>query len=480
MSRSFFENGNTPSVLWGLFLILVLSAMFIAVGYPMQPIIALGLVVSLIFAYRSIYFTMYLGFALMPILGALVSISTGGLLFGQRAFGGSLDVSIAEVVLFFALFAWALKLILLWQRRRDPNWLPRLPLWSSYAALVGAHFASMFSRLQPDPYLVAKFSLRPVLFNYLAFIALPVNLIRSRRRLVAASSALALVGVFAALVGFISIFFPYGGAGIGRAHPLSLFGVSPLGENQNELADLLVFTAPMTFALAYLIHLKSKNLVRLVAYAGAFQSLIGLLTFTRTIWIVFGLELVVLGTTMWRESIKRHAQELAIVAFALLPLAIGMGFYAASDTAKSSNSTRIMLSQIAYELFLTSPVVGSGAGTFYDRVGSTSIFFLEYGAPLDSHGFIQKIAAETGLIGLFALTFVMMQCAYLLYVAWKAIRLSPWKEPYLLFVAAAAGSFVYQLFNTDYWTGKLWLPIGLALAAGCVLRKSERKEPEVV
>lgn len=460
-------------------MILALSAIFIVAGFPLQPIIALAIVAATLFAYRSIYFTMYLGFALTPVLGFLISIPTGGLLLGQRAFGGSIDVSIGEIVLFFVLSAWALKLIFLWHHRRDHNWLPRLPLFSSYATLIGAHFISLWSRLQPDPVLVTKFALRPVLFEYLAFIALPVNLIRSRRRLVAATASLAIVGTIAALDGFISIFFPHAGGSIGRAHPLALFGVSVIGENQNELADLLVFTAPLTLALAYLIQLKQKNLVRLVAFAGAFQLLIGLLTFTRTIWIVFGLEAIILGMTVWRKSLKQHAQELAIVALALLPLAIGMGFYAVSDTAKSSNSTRLMLSQIAYQLFLTSPVVGSGAGTFYDRIGSTSVFLLEYGAPLDSHGFIQKIAAETGIVGLLALLFVVLQCAYLFYLGWKEIRHSQWREPYVLFMMAASGAFAYQLFNTDYWTGKMWLPIGIALAASYVLSKNGQKETAV-
>ncbi len=44
------------------------------------------------------------------------------------------------------------------------------------------------------------------------------------------------------------------------------------------------------------------------------------------------------------------------------------------------------------------------------------------------------------------------------------------RRVYRLLVAGAGGAAVYQLFNTDYWTGKLWLPIGLMLAAGFVLQ----------
>jgi hypothetical protein len=56
------------------------------------------------------------------------------------------------------------------------------------------------------------------------------------------------------------------------------------------------------------------------------------------------------------------------------------------------------------------------------------------------------------------------------------IRVEQARRIYHLLVAAALGAFVYQLFNTDYWTGKLWLPIGLMLAAGYVLGQENQSE----
>jgi hypothetical protein len=47
------------------------------------------------------------------------------------------------------------------------------------------------------------------------------------------------------------------------------------------------------------------------------------------------------------------------------------------------------------------------------------------------------------------------------------------RRVYHLLVAGALGAFVYQIFNTDYWTGKMWLPIGLMLAAGYVLVRQD-------
>lgn len=457
------EHGELATLSWGLFLLLALSAFFVAMGFPAEPLLMIGCTLVLLFTFRYIYFSLYLGMALVPFLGIIVSAPTGNLAFGQRAFGGVIDISLAEVILFFVLLSWGLRLLFLWWQRRDQNWRPRLPLIESMAMLFAAHAASIFSPLQPDPLPTLKYAFRPVLFDYLAFVALPVNLIRSRRRLVAALGVISMVGLLAALNGFLSMFFPSSGGLIGRAYPLSIFGINVLGENWNELADVLIFTAPFTLAFAEL--LKNWRTRRFWRLAAAFQFLIGLLTFTRTFWIVFALQTIFLVTFIWREAIKKYLATILVCMVLFMPVGAIMAAYVGSETVQGSNSTRLMLSEIAYNLFNTSPWLGAGAGTFLNVVGSTQAFLVEYGTPLDSHGFIQKIAAETGLFGLFALTALILQFAWIVKKGITHLQGSSFRDAYILIVAAAGGALAYQLFNTDYWTGKLWLPIGIALAA---------------
>lgn len=461
----------------GLFLLVALFSIFAASDLVSGPIVFLLGVIGLIFAYRYIYMAFALSVFLTPLLGLMVSISTGNLLIGERAFGGSIDVSVAEIVLFFVIAAWGLKLIWLWRIRRDQNWKPHLPLLGAWLVLVGAHLLSVFSPLAPDPLPTVKFSLRPVLFDYLAFIALPVNLIRSRKRLRSALMMCAAVGMLCAATGLVGMFVPEAGSSIGRAHPLPIFGISMLiGENHNELADLMVLTVPLTFAAAFLM--ADGRMRRSVIAAGVFQFAIGLFTFTRTAWIVFALEAALLFATVWRHKIQKYVSTIAVAAVILFPLALGMVAYSVSSTAQSSNSTRLMLTQIAFEVFTSSPWFGGGAGTFLDRVGSTRVFTIEYGAPLDSHGLIQKIAAETGIIGLLALCLIVFQAVRLLLRGLKWMHAEADREIYILLLTAAGGSFAYQLFNTDYWTGKLWLPLGIALAGRLVLaQKSVSAHP---
>ncbi len=474
MSSLRLRFGDPATLSWGLMLSLMAFAIAVAAGFSAAPILVLLIALAVALAFRYTYAAFYLSIFLTPFLGIVVSIPTGDLAFGARAFGGSIDVSLAEVVFFCVIAAWALKLLFLWWRRRDQNWKPRWPLLAAYIPLVGAHAASMFSVLEPDPYLVMKFTLRPVLFDYIAFIALPVNLLRSRRRLVVALGAFAAVGTIAALNGLVAMFFPGADGFLSRAHPLDIFGVPALGENHNELAELLVATTPFTLALSRLV--KSPQAQRLFMGSAVFQGIIGILTFTRTIWIVFMLEAVFMVWTAWREAARRHLSSIVLGAVVLLPLAIGMVFYSLSTTAQGSNSTRLMLSQIAFEVFQSSPLFGGGAGTFLPRIGSTQVFLLEYGTPLDSHGFIQKLAAETGMLGLVAFLVLLVWAVHHSCRVFAAIHSTSLREVALLFMTGAGGVFVYELFNTSYWNGKMWLPLGL-LIAGLAVLQEESKTP---
>lgn len=454
---------------WAAFVLLFLAAVLIASGAPLGPVTALGGILAIAFAYRYPYVAYGSLVALVPFLGMTISLPTGALAIGERAFGGSIDVTVAEAAGMVMLAAWGLKVAFLWFRRNDVNWKPWLPLALPMGALVGAHLLSVLSPAHPDPLLVLKFSLRPVLWCYLLYVALTVNLVRSRRRLAMVLGVLAATGVFASLMGLLSLGVPDGtGQLLSRARPLSLFGISPLGDNHNLLAEWLAVTIPSTLALAVLA--KDARLRRLLGAAAAFQAVIALLTFARTVWIVLALEAAGLALIVWRERFTQWIRPTLIALVLLLPLVAAMTAFSSTALVQSSTSTRIMLTEIALSLWSASPFVGMGAGTFVDRVGATQVFVIEYGAPLDSHGFLQKLLAETGIIGLAALG----------WLAWEAFRFirrtrarftvgsTSWRVFGILAVSAF-GAFAYQLFNTNYWSGKLWLPLGIVLAASRAL-----------
>jgi hypothetical protein len=449
--------------------LLSFAAVLIAAGVPMGPVVLFGGALAIAFAYRYPYAVYGLMVGLVPFLGVTVSLPTGELAFSQRVFGGSIDVTVVEVVAAALFAAWGLKVVGLWFRRRDISWKPWLPLALPMIAVVVAHLCSALSPYHPDPLLIIKYSLRPVLWCYLIYVVLTVNVIRSRRRLTMVLGVMTATGLFASVMGFISLGIPdHGGALFSPARPLPLFGTTPLGDNHNLLAEWLVVTIPCTIVLAVLS--RDHRARRLLAAAALFQTVIALLTFARTAWIVISLEAVLIALFVWREQFMLWIRPVLISIVLLIPVGAAMTAFTRTATVASSTSTRVMLTQIALNLWKASPWVGMGAGTFVDRVGSTQVFVIEYGAPLDSHGFLQKLLAETGVLGVAAM-------AWLVWTAFQFVRTQRMRlhahhvewQAFTILAISSFGAFTYQLFNTNYWSGKLWLPLGVLFAAARAL-----------
>jgi len=466
---------SLPLLSWGVFLVLFIGSVLVAFGLPFGPVLLGCAILGMILAYRYTYFFLYIALFLSCMLGLTVSVPLGTSDTAESAFAGSIDLFLGEIFLVLVIGAWAIKVFILWFRRRDTNWKPQLPIWRSYLGLVAAHLISIFSSYGPDPVLILKFILRPVVFCYVAFIALPANLIRSLRRLKAALGILTTVGLIASVDGLLSLVsLEFTNQTIRRAHPIPLFGFDLFGNNHNLLAETLLFTAPSTLALAYLA--KKSRTRHLLYGAAALQALVALLTLARTAWIVLIIQIVFLMLTLWRHKIKQYAFEIATLILIITPLAIFQLYFSFSRTAQDSNATRLMLSEIAYYSFLEQPVIGSGAGTFLGRVANAQVFAQEFGAPLDAHGFAQKLMTETGALGLIAYALVLLESFWLAFS-----KIKPMKDTArivcVILAASAAGAVIYQFFNTAYWTAHLWLPIGILFAA---LKIFETNETEII
>ncbi len=137
-----------------------------------------------------------------------------------------------------------------------------------------------------------------------------------------------------------------------------------------------------------------------------------------------------------------------------------------SEIIRSSNFNRLALTKIALETFEKHPIVGAGAGTFVEQVSRDKWYIIDFGEPSEAHGVVQKLLAESGALG-FVTFFTLLG-----YVMWRLIKVyrglkfdSPWKYIILALILSSLGSIVFQLFQTSYFVSKLWLPLGIALAA---------------
>ncbi len=456
-----------------LFLLLLGALVGVGLAFEALPLLILffsGILLALV-CWRMPLVVGTVALACAPLIGWLFSfrLDPGG--FAERAFGGSIDVPLADLAAFVGMAsvgAWAIR-----HHAWKDVWR-RLPFARSYLALVAAHLASALSTARPDPVGVAKFTLRPVAFSYLAFVALPVLLLR-RWQDVRRSYGLFVFGaVVFALQGFFSLFVDAGFSllSLQRARPLPVFGVYPIGMNHNVLAEWLVVAGPFALALGCWTH--DARVRRWCWAAAGLCVAVALLTFARSAWIVIVLQVLVAGATVWRSQAAKAWVWLARIGWVLiLPLAGYMAWFSLRAEVATSTDARAMLTGIAWRAFLDHPFVGIGAGTFTGQVWETWGYRLLFGGAMDAHGVLQKVLAETGLVGVVAYLLVSVTVFHLV---WQAVRRLGWRHRIGRGLAYAAvgvmGAWTYQLFNTTYWSAKLWLPIGLFFAAAALCRRS--------
>ncbi|HBV58295.1 MAG TPA: hypothetical protein DEB73_03490 [Candidatus Magasanikbacteria bacterium] len=308
-----------------------------------------------------------------------------------------------------------------------------------------------------------KYLLRPILFFYLMWVALPIMLIDSEKILNKVIKIFFWTGLLSALMGFISLFFGQSIFGFWqRATPISFWGLAPLGFNHNLLAEVLVATSPLAFYL-FVRHFDQAK--KFYFFSSLLIAAIALLTFARAAWLALAAQLLIYFLLSHNGQEKlRHLRQWALPALLIIPLAVYMFLFSISPIVQSSNSTRLDLTGIAWTYFKMHPWFGNGVGTFVPLVESTRLFTVEYGDPLDAHGVIQKIMAEQGLLGL--ITFFIF-ISWILSRIWRGWRAADSDNKLLLlcFFMSVSGSLIYQLFNTSYYNTHLWLPVGLALAA---------------
>lgn len=320
------------------------------------------------------------------------------------------------------------------------------------------------------------YSFRWILFFYLSFVVLPFNIIKNTKVLKNSLILVVLGGLAVALMGFISLFSQDWSNSFFRVKTLFVFGEWVFGENYNLLAEFLTSVTFIIISLKYWI--KNYRLNRILDILVGFFILVIFLTFGRTAWITISLQLI-LYFIIERFIIKKKKFRLketilsiSLVLFLISPFFIKMLTLQRANISSTEN--RILLTEISWLAFLEKPIFGHGSGSFTSLVGNDIRFVAKYGDPLDSHGFAQKILTENGILGLaFFLLFIFFIFRRII------IGLLKNKEDYKLLLPLFVGSFgaiFYQVFNTSYYKGRVWLPIALALIATEIISKNKKEK----
>jgi O-antigen ligase len=330
-----------------------------------------------------------------------------------------------------------------------------------------------------DPLYSLWYIVRWPAFLYIVYIFVPYNLIIDGKTLKKTIIAVVAGAILVLISGLLSLYGQDWRDSFFRISSISLFGVYPYGANHNLIAEFLSVGAFLVLAWRSLV--KGSRGKRVLDILFAMMSIGVILTFSRAGWITLFLQLLIYAAFYFRVK-KQPPRQLVLALIGALiiltPLAWKMGQLQRDNTSSTEN--RWLLTEISVQAFLDKPYFGYGSGEFINLVDDNLRFKAKYGPAIDSHGMIQKVLAENGVFGLAAWLFII---AYLIKTFWIALKKYYNRNPWLLpLILAGAGGLFFQIFNTSYYKGKVWLPIVLALAAINLIEKHARrknaKQPE--
>jgi O-antigen ligase len=433
-----------------VFIVLSLLAVFV------QPMYIFGLLALIFFIWllsRSLIWGIYLMVLFFPFISLEIN------------FGFGINLPIVDILAILLFVAWVFKLLV--DKSTRPTKFPGLIYFLGFFFVGALSIMNVSDFGEIGAWMSSlKYLLRPIIFFYLMFVVLPFNVIKKEKQVINILGIFYSLGILISLMGVWSAFFMRSvGSMIPRAVPFEIFGIFPLGVNHNLIAETLIVIIPLAWILIKKV--KSFSYKFWLSIGGLLMVLTTLLTFSRAGWIVLFIEVLAIIYYEYlrtKKFKKLDRSNLVFVVSLFLITLIVLGFFMytllISPITESSNENRMEMIRIVQEVNSRHPWLGQGAGTFQKIVSYDYVYMLSFGSPIDAHGFVQKVVAEMGYLGLLALTSIIFFIFKTIYGGYKKD-----KNNYLIFglLISVLGAFVFQLFNTSYYISKLWLIVGLAL-----------------
>jgi len=311
--------------------------------------------------------------------------------------------------------------------------------------------------------------LRPLLFFYLMFVVLPWHAIDTKKVFFRIVKIFFYVGIAVSLLGLASLIFTPGPWYTHRAVPYQIGDWNPLGGNHNAVAEVMLTAIPLGLLLYFNEPEFKKRNYYIVAIG--FLVMILLLTFSRSGWLGLMFEMGIIWAIRQMPKVKKETVIGIVLAILVAVPLLYFLVWNQMDWVAESNRNRLLMTDISLNNFLKHPAIGNGLNTFQSLVGNTQVYVVEFGDPLESHGFLQKLLVETGLFGTLAfLSFV----GYLFYVFLTAYNRAAEERQRLTAMCLLmmfTGLFVMELFSTSYFIATIWLPIGVGLAGTRLIRE---------
>lgn len=309
-----------------------------------------------------------------------------------------------------------------------------------------------------------KYFWRFGLFYYFFYFLLLQEFLNSVSRLWLVTWLMTTVGIFLSIMGLWSLIAPEIVHLIPMATPLSWFNLFPYGASHNLLAESLLAIFPLAWLLAFKYRQESFNRWLYLIVATMISVII--LTFSRAGWIALFLELLILGIGYYQKRLRLIILQYWWLIFILLiPFFIYLLTFGQTDFVLSSNAARLTMTEKAWTMFLDHPVVGSGIGTWQAIASRDPYFVRDFGQPVEQHGYILKILSEQGLFGLLVWLGILLYILVSAFTTYRSLsNKNPWRIVALAALAIIAGQILFQIFDTGYYSVKMWLPFGVAMA----------------
>ncbi len=463
---NFLQRASYASIFFSVFLFCILSSLIIFIIFY-APIVFF--VLSIIIILIIIYYNLDVGIGLLFVFGLTLGLVID---FSQHNWSNNLPyisninapvVDFLVLMLYLVLF---LSFVFGRYKFYKKNIYKQLFILTGiYGIFLIWSLVAVYFSYEHEIFYSLKFYIRNIVFVFPAFVILPALFIKNKEHLESIFSLIFWIGIIASLFGLSSLIFSDQGLWL-RFQPYEFFGIAPFRYNHNSLAEVLTIAFPLSIYL----YKKSKN--QIYFFGSIIIGISALLTLSRTAWIVMFIYLCLL---LRKDIIKvwKKYKELAYIGiFVTIPIVIYMALFLGSNIVDSSTSARAVSGQVVAFYSLRSPLVGFGPGSYIPLLSQTSAYVVDFGDPLDAHGFIQKIVLETGIIGLL---FCMSFFAYLLsqlYITKQKTFFDVNKDLIEVLLVLVAGALVFQLFSTSYFSSILWLPVGLSVT-GLLIAKKE-------
>jgi O-antigen ligase len=418
--------------------------------------------------YRHPQIGLYGIIALAPMIGLVVHGEWIQRQFGIGILPPTFIAPLVDIWIVFVLVVVGIRMLVRYLHGEEQTLV--LPgVWMYLLFLISA-VVSLVHLPLPEVSAGLKYMIRFPLFVYIGYIVLGMLLIETRSILYRCLQISVFIALIAAGQGLLSLLLNVSAfTGLYRAVPLGVFGIDIFNYAGDVryghilMAEHLTVAIPIAVYLAY--HARKRAKIWYIL-ASICLTLVSILTFSRAGWLTMCVQVVLFGVIFrtvipWKRLTKYIPMTLAVLCVPFIYMVQSLG----SQTVASSNEARIILTEIGWLQFLDRPITGQGVGRFIPILEDTEFFIRHFGVPVDAHSIVSKLLTEQGIFGL---------GTFVLFIGWifKHTYKRAQDEGYTTDarMAATLALFLvitplfFQLFNTQYYSARMWIPIMLALS----------------